>query len=215
MVMPDVQPDGRRSARHAATRDEIVTHAIDIMNTQGVVGLTLGELARRIGVRTPSLYTYFDSKNAVYDELFRRGWQAALDTLRAAAATCGPVADDTDLVDRVVALTRASIAWHLDHPGLAQLMMSRPVPDYEPSPEAYAPSVELAELLYDEARQWHDHGLVRADADPVEVAEVVATASAGMIGRQTSNEPGVPYDQGRHTPHWPALITAVIRSYLP
>ncbi len=211
----DQQPDQRRTRRHAATREELLAHAIDIMTSQGVAGLTLGELARRIGVRTPSLYTYFDSKNAVYDELFRRGWQESLDAMRAASERLGPLTSETNLVSRLVSITIDNISWHLDHPALSQLMLTRPVPDYEPSPDAYAPSLALSQLLLDEVVQWRELGLIRPDADPVEVAEQIATASSGIIARQLSNEPGVPYTKGRHTPYWPMLITAVIRPYLP
>ena len=46
------------------------------MTEYGVGGLSLGEVARRMGLRTPSLYVYFDSKNAVYDAVFARGWRS-------------------------------------------------------------------------------------------------------------------------------------------
>ena len=47
--------------------------AVAVMAEQGVVGLSLGEVARRMGIRPPSLYVYFDSKNALYDAIFARG----------------------------------------------------------------------------------------------------------------------------------------------
>ena len=37
----------------------------------------------------------------------------------------------------------------------------------------------------------------------------------GVIASQLANEPGVPFDQGRATRHFPALLTAVIQHYLP
>lgn len=213
--MTAVESDQRRSARHAATREEIIAHAVDIMGTQGVVGLTLGELGRRIGVRTPSLYTYFNSKNAVYDELFRRGWQETLDHHRALVERLGPVGLDTDLVARALEVTTANIRWHLSRPAYAQLMLFRPIPDWEPTPDAYAPAVAFAELAFEEFTSWREAGLVRADTDIFELNECIVNATTGLISRQLSNDPGTPYDQGRHTPHWPALITAVVRSYLP
>src|SRR4051794_34336603 len=51
------------------------------MTEHGVGGLSLGEVARRMGMRTPSLYVYFDAKNAVYDAVFARGWRSAYDTV--------------------------------------------------------------------------------------------------------------------------------------
>src|SRR3954468_1026769 len=66
----------RRQRRRLETIEEIVDVAIEVMTEQGVGGLSLGEVARRMGMRTPSLYVYFDSKNAVYDAVFARGWRA-------------------------------------------------------------------------------------------------------------------------------------------
>lgn len=81
---PDVA-SGRRVRRAetiAETIAEIVDVAIEVMGENGVAGLSLGEVARRVGIRPPSLYVYFDSKNAVYDAVydavFARGWQEVL-----------------------------------------------------------------------------------------------------------------------------------------
>src|ERR687884_349506 len=65
------------SERRQRNRDEmtaaILDTARDIMREQGVAALNLNEVARRVGVKTPSLYEYFPGKSALYDELFRLG----------------------------------------------------------------------------------------------------------------------------------------------
>jgi AcrR family transcriptional regulator len=60
------------------------------MAEHGVNGLTLSEVARRLGVQPSSLYKYFDSLTAVYDALFRRGQTAHLETMRTAMAQAPP-----------------------------------------------------------------------------------------------------------------------------
>src|SRR6476619_4767063 len=70
----------RRQRRRLETIEEIVDVAVEVMTEHGVGGLSLGEVARRIGMRTPSLYVYFDSKNAVYDAVFARGWRSVYET---------------------------------------------------------------------------------------------------------------------------------------
>ena len=47
------------------------------MTEEGVNGLSLAEVARRLGVQPPSLYKYFPSLMAVYNELFLRGQASA------------------------------------------------------------------------------------------------------------------------------------------
>ncbi|MGO9854266.1 MAG: TetR/AcrR family transcriptional regulator, partial [Acidimicrobiales bacterium] len=46
--------------------EEILDIATQLMTEQGVNGLSLAEVARRLGVQPPSLYKYFPSLMAVY-----------------------------------------------------------------------------------------------------------------------------------------------------
>src|SRR4051812_42209889 len=59
----------RREARIA----EIIAAAWKLAREQGIGGLSLHALARKVGIRQPSLYAYFDSKHALYDALFADG----------------------------------------------------------------------------------------------------------------------------------------------
>ncbi|HEX3979859.1 MAG TPA: helix-turn-helix domain-containing protein, partial [Acidimicrobiales bacterium] len=66
-------PGDRRARRRRETITEILDIALAVMAEEGVNGLSLAEVARRLGVRPPSLYKYFASIMAVYDALFLRG----------------------------------------------------------------------------------------------------------------------------------------------
>jgi AcrR family transcriptional regulator len=55
----------RRVQRHNQTIEEILDLAIQVMAEDGVAALSLAEVARRMGMRPPSLYQYFPSKLAV------------------------------------------------------------------------------------------------------------------------------------------------------
>ena len=50
----------RVAERREATRQEILAAAWDVAREQGVAQLTLREVAERVGMRAPSLYTHFD-----------------------------------------------------------------------------------------------------------------------------------------------------------
>src|ERR1700757_5191668 len=65
-------PD-RRARRRQETIAEILGIATEVMTEQGVNGLSLAEVARRLGVQPPSLYKYFPSLMAIYDAIFQRG----------------------------------------------------------------------------------------------------------------------------------------------
>lgn len=56
------------------------------MTEEGVNGLSLAGIARRLGVQPPSLYKYFSSLMAVYDELFHQGQAEHLAVMRQAMA---------------------------------------------------------------------------------------------------------------------------------
>src|SRR6266478_2225473 len=76
----------RRARRRQETIEEILDIAIDVMSEHGVNGLTLSEVARRLGVQPPSIYKYFASIGAVYDALFERAASENLEVLREAMA---------------------------------------------------------------------------------------------------------------------------------
>src|SRR3712207_2241788 len=91
--MTGAAPLDRRRRRRQETIEQVLDVAVEVMSDQGVAGLTLGEVARRMGIRPPSLYVYFDGKNALYDALFERGWRELLDVMRETRSAC----DRTDL----------------------------------------------------------------------------------------------------------------------
>src|ERR1700751_1874559 len=126
------RPD-RRGRPRQETIDEILAIARDVMTEEGVNGLSLSEVARRLGVQPPSLYKYFPSLMAVYDSLFARGQRENLSVMRAAMADAAPGLD---------ALTKGLEAcgrWSMSNRALSQLMFSRPVPSFEPSAESMSP----------------------------------------------------------------------------
>src|SRR4051794_8590399 len=114
--MMEPQPLSRRARRRIETIDEILEISVDVMTEFGVNGLTFAEVARRLGVQTPSLYKYFPSVGAVFDALFQRGMEEHLKVQRAAMSEGRPGLD---------ALTRgleASGRWALENQALAQLL---------------------------------------------------------------------------------------------
>src|SRR5690348_12604041 len=63
----------RRAERRQATRAEILEAAWELARAEGLAGVSLRDIATKIGMRPPSLYWYFDSKHAIYDAMFADG----------------------------------------------------------------------------------------------------------------------------------------------
>src|SRR3954466_805667 len=162
VMTTEAVPVDRRQRRRLETIEEVLDHAVEIMATDGVAGLSLGEIARRMGIRPPSLYVYFPSKHALYDALFARGVTSLLERMRHYFDTAPP---GDDLAEIMLRFARDFVEWGVTHPAYAQLFHWRPVPGFEPSAEAYAPSVELYQLGRARFVDLQQRGLVRADAD--------------------------------------------------
>ena len=61
----------------------IIDSAWKLAREQGIAGVSLHALAREVGMRQPSLYEYFDSKNALYDAMFADGNRQLIERLDA------------------------------------------------------------------------------------------------------------------------------------
>jgi len=167
-------PDRRRDRREA-TKREIAEAAWRLSREKGSGGWSLRDLAAEVGMRAPSLYEYFASKNAVYDVLFAQGYE---ELLRRAAATSrggGP---------RAVARRAAHVFFDfvVEDPARHQLLFLRTLPGFEPSPESYA----LATQALDELEQV----LVAAGAGSVKDVDLWTAVLTGLATQQVSNDPG-------------------------
>src|SRR5205814_846853 len=63
----------RRAERREATKAEILDAAWELVRAEGLAALSLRDLAAKVGMQAPSLYSYFDSKHAIYDAMFLQG----------------------------------------------------------------------------------------------------------------------------------------------
>ncbi len=197
----------RRRRRHDQTLDEVVEHALAVMAESGAAGLSLGEVARRMGMRTPSLYVYFPSKAALYDEVFARGWRAFEEAMQEYG---GALPSGTTLREWLVGAMTRSLHWASAHPAYSQLMFWRPVPRWEPSPGSYTAAVAVRSLNLRAFEDLRATGHLRADIDVEEAADIWALMVSGLISQRLSNEPGVPVASGRMA----SLVTPLVSSFV-
>ena len=167
----------RRAQRRDATRDEIVAAAWDLAREQGLAGISMRDLGARVGMRAQSVYTYFASKDAIYDAMFRQGYRDFL------ART---TADEPEQVDD--ALTEVRRAAHrffefcVDDPERYQLLFLRTIPGFVPSAESYAVAVQA---LDHQRRRMAAVGIT----DP-EAADLATAVFTGLTSQQIANDPG-------------------------
>jgi AcrR family transcriptional regulator len=195
-------PLDRRQRRRQETIEQVLDVAVDVMAEQGVAGLTLGEVARRMGIRPPSLYVYFDGKHALYDALFERGWRLLLEEVRAAQARMTRTDPLADFREGLSVLVR----WAVEHPACSALMFWRPVPGFVPSARAYAPAVALDEAGRAEVVRLRDAGVLATDVDVERTYRAQVALVSGVISQQLSNAPHESYDGGTWTAVLPDLL---------
>jgi AcrR family transcriptional regulator len=201
-------PD-RRRRRREQTIDEILAVAVEVMSQDGVAGLSLSEVARRMGIQPPSLYKYFPSKLALYDELFRRGAHEVLAVFRGAAAGAEPG------WPALVAGMEAVLRTGLDHQVVAQLLNWRPVPGFEPSAEAFAPSIEFVAEVRRLLRIAADRGELHPGAASEEGAAMLSVLVAGVMSQQLANQPRASWEDGRFTSLTPRVLELFRSAYPP
>ncbi len=175
MIAPPTR--NRAAERRESTRVEILAHAWAIAREHSLSELTLREIAQRMGMRPPSLYTHFASKNAVIDAMFGQAWSEYLETVTAASPT---LPTDPRACLQQIALTFFNFA--VADIARFQLMNQRVMSDFTPSPQSYGPAVEVLTLL---AENLADAGLPDQDERDLFVAVV-----GGMADAQLANDPG-------------------------
>jgi AcrR family transcriptional regulator len=206
------EPLDRRRRRRQDTIEEIVAVALDVMAASGVAGLSLGEVARRMGMRPPSLYVYFASKHALYDAVFSRGWEGLLHQM---APLHQALAGATDLPGHFLSTSQAFLRWMVEHPVQAALMNWRPVPGYQPSAAAYQPSIDLLEQSLRSFQELQRRGLFRGDVDPELLLRTWTGLTTGLMTQQLCNAPEESFDDGRFTSLLPEVAAMFLNHYGP
>jgi AcrR family transcriptional regulator len=199
----------RRLVRRQQTIEEALDAAVAIMEEAGVGGLSMSEMARRLGMRQPSLYKYFPSLHAVYDALFARG------TERSGAALQAAVDAEPRGLASIRAAARALVRWSVENPALAQLMFWRPVPGFAPTAATFAPSVALMDRLQAALAAAVRAGLLHPDAATPEAPRLYTIVLAGVVSQQMANEPGAGYETGMFTSLTDAALDMFFARYAP
>ena len=197
--------------RRRRYRDEIIEDVLGIaramMRKDGVAALSSNEIARRLGMQPPSLYHYFASKNAIYDELFRRGFEEF--GCRMAER---PNQDGT-LREKLQSAMETYMRFAQENPDLYSLMFQRPVPEFVPSETSMAASLAAlgaARAQFSETLQSAELTL----AIPLEQAlDLVIAFEHGLTELHLANNPEVPVGEGRFGKLVPQAVQLILDAW--
>jgi AcrR family transcriptional regulator len=174
-MIKGTEPASWREARRRSARDAIVDAAWALVAEEGLAGLSLRDLARRAGITTPTVYSYFGSKNAIYDAMFARAASQFADRM-------AEPYDRDDPRELLVASVRRFSEFCTSDPARYQLLFQRTLPGFEPSAASYAPAVRALagarELL-----------ALNGITEP-RYLDMSTALVTGLVDQQVSNDPG-------------------------
>jgi AcrR family transcriptional regulator len=165
---------GKVAQRREERVAEIVAAAWKLARADGVAAVSLHALARAVGIRQPSLYEYFESKNALYDAMFADGNRQLLARHAAVKLPRNPRA-------AVKVYMRTLVEFAVEDEARSALLFQRQIPGFEPSAESYA----LAQTMLDRAAELLHAAGLEAQAD----VDCFVAMVAGLIAAQISNDP--------------------------
>lgn len=186
-----------RIRRRQQTQREILQAAWHLAERDGIAGLSLRDLAGEVGMQAPSLYTYYDSKAAIYDAMFSTGYQSLQ------ADIDGLTIDLDNAVGSVAAAIEAFVDFcHASVPRY-QLLFTRAVPGWEPSPDSYAISVASYTRMAEQ--------LAQLGIDDPRDLDLLSALTAGLASQQLANDTGG--DRWRRLSHEAAqMFLSYVRS---
>jgi hypothetical protein len=147
---------------------------------------------------------------AIYDALFERGTRESVDILEPYRAG---LAEDPRAA--ITAGQQAAIAWAMANPVLAQLLYWRPVPGFEPTPQAYEPAVRQLELLRTVLQAAVDAGQLAPAAAGDEGMALYTALMSGVVSQQLANEPSAQVEEGRFSRLTQTAVDMFFRFYAP
>lgn len=164
-----------REARRQNARAELLAVAWEMVREGGLGALSLRQLARRAGITTPTVYAYFESKNAILDAMFSEAAESF------AQLTAQPLGDGPPKEQLVIQAQRFATFCTSDV-ARYQLLFQHVIPGFSPSPESYAPAVRAL----DSTRQVLERFGLR---DP-RYMDLWTALNTGLVDQQISNDPG-------------------------
>ena len=172
MTESSVRTD-RRAERHLETRGRIIETAWALARERGLAGWSLRDVAESVGMRAPSLYVYFDSKNTPCTTPFSR----------TVIAACWPVSRrPRPMVNRRWCCVELPTCRSISACNQHQLLFLRTIPGFSPSAESYALALAVLEKLTEVLRA--------AGVGSPEQVDLWTALFTGMATQQISNDPG-------------------------
>ncbi|WP_018655322.1 TetR/AcrR family transcriptional regulator [Actinomadura flavalba] len=156
-------------------RTTLLDAASRLLAAEGPHALTMRRISHEVGCSTTVLYRMFGGKDGLAEALYVEGFARFRARLVAVPA-------DQDPRLRLAAMGRAYLANARSESNYYGLMFGRPLPGFEPGPDATAHALETFDVLRGAVADCGAAGHLPEDADPVQVAELLWATMHGIVG---------------------------------
>ena len=165
--------------RAGLTTAVVTQEAGKLADEVGFENLTLSALARRLGVRQPTLYKHVDGTAGLHREMAMLAKVQLADVMRRAAV--GRARDEA-----LLAIAVAYREWALEHPGLYATAVRAAAPGDVDDERA---ALEALEVIYDVLRSYGISG-----DDAIEATRALRALLHGFVTLQSGGGFGYPVD---------------------
>ncbi len=163
------KPLTRRQEQARETRNRIYNAAVELMERKGFDNITIAEISRAAGVSVGAFYHYFESKNDILAEIFRRADEYF-------ATEVVPNLGEEPVPEQILK--------YFDH--YARFNIASGV---EMVRQLFNPKVKfftrqdrpMLSLLRDLVRKGQERGEIRGDVSPEEVVRLLFTMARGVV----------------------------------
>lgn len=161
----------------AGKRERIIEAAARVFLEKGYHPATIDEIAEEAGVGKGTIYSYFESKAALMEEILRSTAHAHLESIRERlSGVNGAIA-------RLHALVEYELAVFEEHREFAQVLTSGDAYGLSPEfrPHVHDTLSEVRDFLADLIRYGQEEGVFRPNLDPYVIASIILGMRVGVV----------------------------------
>jgi AcrR family transcriptional regulator len=174
-----------RTVRGRKSREALLHAARAVFERQGFLHTRIADICAEAGMSHGSFYTYFDSKEEVF--------QKVIDSVELDLLTLDPSPPDADPVERIRAANRHFLETYRDNAGILRVIEQVVTFDEDALETRRRRDLAFAAALEKRTRQYQEAGLIDERIDP----RIASQALGGMV----FNFANYLYAQGRPAEH--------------
>ena len=194
----------RAKQRTPELRDRVLAVALAMLAADGVGALTTRAVARAADTSVPAVYELFGDKAGLVREMFFTGFRRLHGRLLELDAASDPRTG-------LVRIAMAFRGFARDEPVLTQLMFSRPLAEFDPSPADSQAGAVVRGYVVDQVSAAVRAGLLAGD--PVDIAHVLLATVQGLAVQENGGWLGsTPASLERR---WALAVDAVLEGLTP